>query len=162
MGTQDIGVRATLKVRGDRLTIDLTGSHDQVQSYVNSSKANTYSNVYLGVATMMDPEIPKNESFFEAITLVLPSHSVVNADEPAPVTACTLNIGGEIAEAVAYAFEGILPERVYPQTLKIGALIMGTPTSIAAPVGPVPCAAWTDGAGSPTTTACRRWPMPRS
>jgi len=125
MGNQDIGVRATLKVRGDQLTVDLTGSHDQVQSYVNSSKANTYSNVYLGVATMMDPEIPKNEAFFEAIDIVLPSHSVVNADEPAPVTACTLNIGGEIAEAVAYAFEGILPERVYPQTLKIGALIMG-------------------------------------
>ncbi len=124
MGNQDIGVRATLRVSGDRLTVDLTGSHDQVESYVNSSKANTYSNVYLAIATMMDPEIPKNEAFFEAVDLVLPSHSVVNADEPAPVTACTLNIGGEIAEAVAYAFEAILPERVYPQTLKIGALVM--------------------------------------
>ena len=50
---------------------------------------------------------------------------MVNADPPAPVTACTLNIGGEIAEAVAYAFEEILPELVYPQTLKIGALVMG-------------------------------------
>jgi N-methylhydantoinase B len=124
MGNQDIGVRATLRIRGDRLTVDLTGSHEQLPSYVNSSKANTYSNVYLAVATMMDPEIPKNESFFEGIELVLPSHSVVNADSPAPVTACTLNIGGEIAEAVAYAFEGVLPERVYPQTLKIGALVM--------------------------------------
>jgi N-methylhydantoinase B len=125
MGNQDIGVRATLRIRGDQLTVDLGGSHAQVGSYVNSSRANTYSNVYLGVATMMDPEIPKNEAFFEAIELVLPSHSVVNADPPAPVTACTLNIGGEIAEAVAYAFEGILPDRVYPQTLKIGALVMG-------------------------------------
>jgi N-methylhydantoinase B len=124
MGNLDIGVRATLRVRGDQLTVDLTGSHDQVASYVNSSRANTYSNVYLAIATMMDPEIPKNEAFFEAVELVLPSHSVVNADPPAPVTACTLNIGGEIAEAVAYAFEGILPERVYPQTLKIGALVM--------------------------------------
>jgi N-methylhydantoinase B len=124
MGNQDIRVRATLRIRGDRLTVDLTGSHEQLPSYVNSSKANTYSNVYLAVATMMDPEIPKNESFFEAVELVLPSHSVVNADPPAPVTACTLNIGGEIAEAVAYAFEGVLPERVYPQTLKIGALVM--------------------------------------
>ncbi len=125
MGTEDIRVRATLKVRGDQLTVDLHGSQEQVGSYVNSSRANTYSNVYLAVATMMDPEIPKNEAFFEAIDVVLPSHSVVNADEPAPVTQCTLNIGGEIAEAVAYAFEAILPERVYPQTLKIGALVMG-------------------------------------
>jgi len=124
MGTVDINVRCTLRVRGDRLCVDLTGSHEQVASYINSSKANTYSNVYLGVATMMDPEIPKNEAFFEAIDIVLPSHSVVNADPPAPVTACTLNIGGEIAEAVAYAFEAIRPERVYPQTLKIGALVM--------------------------------------
>jgi N-methylhydantoinase B len=125
MGNQDIGVRATLEIRGDRLTVDLRGSHEQVQSYVNSSKANAYSNVYLAVATMMDPEIPKNEAFFEAVDVVLPRHSVVNADPPAPVTACTLNIGGEIAEAVAYAFEGVLPERAYPQTLKIGALVMG-------------------------------------
>jgi N-methylhydantoinase B len=124
-GNRDIRVRATVRVRGDQLTIDLTGSHDQVESYINSSKANTYSNVYLGVATMLDPEIPKNEAFFEAMDIILPTHSVVNADEPAPVTACTLNIGGEIAEAVAYAFETILPERVYPQTLKIGALVMG-------------------------------------
>jgi len=101
MGNQDIGVCATLRIRGDQLTVDLGGSHTQVSSYVNSSRANTYSNVYLAVATMMDPEIPKNEAFFEAIELVLPSHSVVNADPPAPVTACTLNIGGEIAEAVA-------------------------------------------------------------
>jgi N-methylhydantoinase B len=124
MGSQDIGVRATLQIRGDRLTVDLTGSHEQVPSYVNSSRANTYSNVYLAVATMMDPEIPKNEAFFEAVDIVLPRRSVVNADPPAPVTACTLNIGGEIAEAVAYAFEGVLPERAYPQTLKIGALVM--------------------------------------
>jgi len=125
MGNEDINVRATLRIRGDHLTVDMSGSHDQVQSYVNSSKANTYSNVYLAVATMMDPEIPKNDAFFEAIDIVLPARSVVNADEPAPVTACTLNIGGEVAEAVAYAFEAILPERVYPQTLKIGALVMG-------------------------------------
>ena len=125
MGNVDIRVRATLRIRGERLRVDLTGSHEQLASYVNSSKANTYSNVYLAVATMMDPEIPKNEAFFEAVELVLPSHSVVNADPPAPVTACTLNIGGEIAEAVAYAFEGVLPERVYPQTLKIGALVIG-------------------------------------
>lgn len=124
MGTTDINVRCTLRVRGDRLCVDLTGSHPQVRSYVNSSRANTHSNVYLAVATMLDPEIPKNEAFFETIDLVLPAHSVVNADPPAPVTACTLNIGGEIAEAVAYAFEGILPERAYPQTLKIGALVM--------------------------------------
>ncbi|MBI5506092.1 MAG: hydantoinase B/oxoprolinase family protein [Deltaproteobacteria bacterium] len=124
MGTIDINVRCTLRIRGDRLCVDLTGSHTQVASYVNSSKANSYSNIYLGVATMMDPEIPKNEAFFEAVDIVLPAHSVVNADPPAPVTACTLNIGGEIAEAVAYAFEAIEPERVYPQTLKIGALVM--------------------------------------
>jgi N-methylhydantoinase B len=124
MGNQDIRVRATLRIRGEQLTVDLTGSADQVASFVNSSRANTYSNVYLAVATMMDPEIAKNEAFFEAIDIVLPSHSVVNADPPAPVTACTLNIGGEIAEAVAYAFQDILPKRVYPQTLKIGMLVM--------------------------------------
>jgi N-methylhydantoinase B len=119
-GTRDIVIRASAEIAGDHLRIDFAGSHPQVRGFVNSSLPNTYSYVFLTLCSMIDDSIPKNEGVFRAVEVLLPPGSVVNPNPPAPCTACTLHAGGEIGEAVAFALAQAVPDKAYPQNIKLG------------------------------------------
>jgi N-methylhydantoinase B len=72
------------------------------------------------VAAMMDPEIPKNEGFFNSIRLVVPEGCVLNPRPGRPVSAGTHHPGADIGEVIAVALSGVLPDRAVPQTYKTG------------------------------------------
>lgn len=110
-GGGEVPIEATVTVNGSNLTIDLTGSHAQVAGFVNSVATNTISNIYSSLVALA-PDIPVNSGYFRPIKVVLPPHSVVNCDAPAPVGHSTVCIGSEIMEAVMKAFERIAPELV--------------------------------------------------
>src|SRR5260370_5309008 len=57
-GNQDIPIRATITKSGSDLKIDLSDSHAQVQSFVNSSYANTYSAVYVALSFLIVTSTP--------------------------------------------------------------------------------------------------------
>ena len=59
-------------VAGDALTIDFTGSDSRPELQAWSTYGNTRGYTVGQIASMMDPEIPKNEGFFEQIKLVVP------------------------------------------------------------------------------------------
>ena len=69
---------------------------------------------------MMDPEIPKNEGFFEQIKLVVPKGCLLNPDPGKPVSAGTHHPGADVGEVIAVAMQHVLPERAVPQTYKTG------------------------------------------
>jgi N-methylhydantoinase B len=110
-GGGEVPVEATVTVKGSTLTIDLTGSHPQVAGFVNSVATNTISNIYSALVALA-PDIPVNSGYFRPIDVVLPPHSVVNCDAPAPVGHSTVCIGSDIMEAVMKAFEHIAPDLV--------------------------------------------------
>jgi N-methylhydantoinase B len=68
----------------------------------------------------MDPEIPKNEGFFNSIELIVPEGCVLNPKPGRPVSAGTHHPGADIGEVIAVALSGVLPERAVPQTYKTG------------------------------------------
>ena len=72
------------------------------------------------MAAMMDPEIPKNEGFFNSIELIVPQGCVLNPHPGRPVSAGTHHPGADIGEVIAVALSGVLPERAVPQTYKTG------------------------------------------
>lgn len=80
------------------------------------------------IAAMMDPEIPKNEGFFESIELVVPQGCVLNPAPDRPVSAGTHHPGAEVGEAIALALQHVLPEKAVPQVYKTGipTVIAGT------------------------------------
>ena len=69
---------------------------------------------------MMDPEIPKNEGFFEQIKLVVPKGCVLNPEPGKPVSAGTHHPGADVGEVIAKAMQYVLPDRAVPQTYKTG------------------------------------------
>jgi N-methylhydantoinase B len=68
----------------------------------------------------MDPEIPKNEGFFESIERVAPQGCVLNPHPDRPVSAGTHHPGAEVGEVIALAMQEVLPSRAVPQTYKTG------------------------------------------
>lgn len=110
-GTRDIPIRATVTKEGDRLTVDLTDCHPQVAGFVNSSFPNTMSAVFMALAYLIDPDIPKNDGAFRPVTVKAKQGTVVWPFPPAPVTLATNHCGQEIAEAVIKALAPACPDR---------------------------------------------------
>jgi N-methylhydantoinase B len=63
-GNNDIHIRATVTKRGSDLVIDLSDSHDQVTSFVNSSYPNMYSAVVVALSYLIDPTRRRTTAHF--------------------------------------------------------------------------------------------------
>jgi N-methylhydantoinase B len=120
LGNPDIHLHVKVSVAGDELTIDFTGTdtRDELQSW--STFGNTRGYTVGQIAAMMDPEIPKNEGFFEQIKLVVPKGCLLNPEPGKPVSAGTHHPGADVGEVIAKAMQFVLPDRAVPQTYKTG------------------------------------------
>jgi len=120
LGNPDIHLHVKISVDGPQLTIDYTGSDERQELQAWSTFGNTRGYTVAQVAAMMDPEIPKNEGFFNSIELIVPQGCVLNPHPGRPVSAGTHHPGADIGEVIAVALSGVLPERAVPQTYKTG------------------------------------------
>jgi len=121
MGTKDIKVHVTCSVKGDQLTVDLTGTDDR-QDLVGvwNTFANTRSYVMCQVVAMMDPTIVKNEGFFNAVDIIIPEGCIAQPPPNKPAALGSFHPACEITEAVCIALSAVAPERAQPQLYKIG------------------------------------------
>jgi N-methylhydantoinase B len=120
LGNPDIHLHVKITVDGDDLTIDYTGSDMRQEIQAWSTFGNTRGYTIAQVAAMMDPEIPKNEGFFDQIKLIVPQGCVLNPHPDKPVSAGTHHPGADVGEVIAVAMQDVLPEKAVPQTYKTG------------------------------------------
>ena len=112
-GYTDEPVRLVAKVRidDDGVLFDLNGSDPQRRAPVNSTFAQTFSACAYNLKTLMDPDIPPNQGFYQMVRIDAPEGTVVNCKPPAPV------VGGwethaRLNEVIFKALAPVLPERV--------------------------------------------------
>jgi N-methylhydantoinase B len=110
-GNEDIHIRATVTKSGRDLTIDLSDSHEQVTSFINSSYPNMYSSVVVALSYLIDPHTPKNDGTFRPVEVIAKPGTVVWANPGAPVTLATNHCGQEIIEAIVKALAPACPQR---------------------------------------------------
>ena len=120
LGNPDIRLHVKITVDGPKLTIDYTGSDERQELQAWSTYGNTRGYTVAQIAAMMDPEIPKNEGFFNSIELVVPEGCVLNPRPGRPVSAGTHHPGADIGEVIAVTLSQVLPDRAVPQTYKTG------------------------------------------
>ncbi|HEX9683789.1 MAG TPA: hydantoinase B/oxoprolinase family protein [Acidimicrobiales bacterium] len=120
LGNPNIKLTVEITVTGDHLTIDYRGTDDRQDIQAWSTFGNTRGYTIGQIASMMDPEIPKNEGFFDSIELVVPPGCVLNPPPGRPVSAGTHHPGAEIGEVIALAMQEVLPDKAVPQTYKTG------------------------------------------
>jgi N-methylhydantoinase B len=110
-GNEDIAIRATVTIDGDSIEVDLSDSDPQVESFINSSFANTQSAVVMTYAFLLDPGIAQNAGTIRPLTVKAKEGTVVWAKPGAPVTLCTSHCSQEIIEAIVDAIAPACPER---------------------------------------------------
>ena len=79
-------VRITLRVRGDSLEADFTGSSPQAKGPLNSTLGYTSSAVYMTIQAATDPTIEPNDGCYRPVRINAPLGTIVNPRFPA---ACT-------------------------------------------------------------------------
>jgi N-methylhydantoinase B len=104
IGDEPREIRVTLRVKGDEIEVDFSGSSPQTAGPLNSVLGYTYSGVYMTLQSATDPDIPPNAGCYRPIEIVAPAGSIVNPRFPAPCTGgneTVFIISGAIFRALA-------------------------------------------------------------
>ena len=107
-----IPIRATVTIRDDTMTIDLSESSKQVTGFINSAYANTRSVAHAAIMYMAPLDVAKNEGSMRPVTVIAPEGLIVNTTPPAPVCMSTNHCAEEIIEAVFKALAPAVPDAV--------------------------------------------------
>ncbi|MEO3475322.1 hydantoinase B/oxoprolinase family protein [Roseomonas sp. CAU 1739] len=111
-GATPITVRAQVTLSGSDVEVDLTGSDDQVASFLNSSRPNTMAAVNVAFMYLSATQDARNQGSSRPLTIRTRLGSLVDPIAPAPVTACTTLTASTIIEAVMRAMATAAPDRV--------------------------------------------------
>jgi N-methylhydantoinase B len=121
-GTTEIPIRVRIEIRGERATVDFSGSAPECPGGVNAVLAVTRSAVLYvflgllvtpweeGVVVLADP--PLNDGCFRPIQVVAPEGTVVHARPPRAVAAGNVETSQRIVDVVLGALAGALPHVV--------------------------------------------------
>jgi N-methylhydantoinase B/oxoprolinase/acetone carboxylase alpha subunit len=110
--TKDILIKVCIKVKGDQLIIDFTGSSPQVKGGINTNRAVTYSSVLYVLTTLLDEEIPINSGIMRPVGLVLPPDSIMNASKPCGLAGGNVETSQRIVDVLMGALSQALPHRI--------------------------------------------------
>ena len=104
-----IAVRVT--VAGDRLSIDFSGTSEQVAGAINAPVAMARSASYCAVRCLADADIPNCEGYMRAVEIHVPDGSVLNPRLPAACGARGV-MGYRAFDAIMGALAQAVPDRV--------------------------------------------------
>ena len=102
-------IACAVSKRGDRLTLDFTGSAAACAGPVNISRATTMASVYVAIKHLF-PEVAANSGVLEPLDIILPAGSLLDAQRPRPTGGYTETIL-RIIDVLFCAFARIRPDR---------------------------------------------------
>lgn len=103
--------RVEVTVHGDEITVDWTGTSEQVKGGINAPISFCKSNVYAALRSVMPAEVPNCHGYTLPIHVVAPEGTVLNARYPAPCGARGIT-GYRIVDCIFGALAQAVPDRV--------------------------------------------------
>lgn len=120
-----VPIKVKMRIVGDTVTYDLTGTAPAVATFLNSGYGATYSALYAGTKTFF-PDVPLNSGFYRAVLGDLgPKGSVVNADWPTAVTGFCSGAYEKLMNAIIEIWSKIVPERAMACSFNLEYLLVG-------------------------------------
>ena len=108
---EPILIRCTVRVAGDEIFIDFSGSSPQSTRGINVVLNYTHAYASFAIKAAICPDVPHNEGSFRPVHVSAPPGSILNALDPAPVASRQV-IGHFIPSAIFAALSGALPGRL--------------------------------------------------
>jgi N-methylhydantoinase B/oxoprolinase/acetone carboxylase alpha subunit len=111
---QQTPTRIALEVRidGDEITFDFTGTDAQRPGNVNAVEAVTVSAVAFAIRAVTDPTLPANGGTLRPVHVVAPPGTVVAAVPPVAVSAGNVEVSQRVADVCLAALALAAPDRV--------------------------------------------------
>ena len=98
-----VRIAVSIKIKGDRATVDFTGSAPQVRGPVNAVEAITVSAVYYVFRCLIPTSVPASWGILEPIKVIAPPGTIVNALPPAPVAGGNVETSQRIVDTLLLA-----------------------------------------------------------
>jgi N-methylhydantoinase B len=105
-------IHARLTISGDRATVDLRQSSDQVAGCINCPQAVALSAVFYCFGCLLDERVPLNGGCFRNIDVLTREGSIVHAVYPAAVVAGNTDTSQRIVDVVFGALAQAVPHRI--------------------------------------------------
>ena len=98
-----VRIAVRIEIKGDRATVDFTGSAPQVRGPINAVEAITVSAVYYVFRCLIPMNVPASWGILQPITVTAPLGTVVNARPPAAVAGGNVETSQRIVDTVLLA-----------------------------------------------------------
>jgi N-methylhydantoinase B len=112
LGHEDIPIRVTVERRDDHLSVDFTGTAEQVAGNINCPLSVTAAGVLYALRCLMPAQTPACAGTFRPVRLQVPEGSLLNAARPAAVAAGNVETSTRVVDVVLGALAAVLPERI--------------------------------------------------
>ena len=106
-----IKVHVALTIKGDAISVDLSGCSPQVQGPTNATLASSNAAVMFAVMCASDEPFAANAGCYRPVTTIAPEGSVVNARAPAPVVH-RIAVTHRLLNAMFGALHQAVPDRI--------------------------------------------------
>lgn len=107
-----VWIKVRITIKGERASIDFTGSQAQVTGAVNAVEAITVSAVSYVFRCLVGGEVPASAGLMEPIEVMAPRGTVVNANPPASVAGGNVETSQRIVDVLFKALAQALPDRI--------------------------------------------------
>jgi N-methylhydantoinase B len=112
VSNDDVTIRVTITIDGERALVDFTGSDPQVTGAINAVEAITVSAVAYVFRCLIDGEVPASAGLMDPIKVVTPSGTIVNARHPASVAGGNVETSQRTVDVLFRALAKALPEKI--------------------------------------------------
>lgn len=111
-GSRDLPISVAVRIDGESLEADFSGTHPQIDGNINAVEAVTRSCLYYAVRVATDPTIPANGGCYRPLDLKVEPGSLVSAEYPAAVAAGNVETSQRIADVLLGSLAQAAPDRV--------------------------------------------------
>ena len=110
---EPVPVKVKITIKGDRMTLDFSGSADLLKGNINAVAPMTYSASFYAIKIFTDPDVPVNGGTFRPIKIIIPDDCFLNAKKPAAVCAGNTEATHRVCDTVLKAAAQFAPGAVH-------------------------------------------------
>jgi N-methylhydantoinase B/oxoprolinase/acetone carboxylase alpha subunit len=110
--SQPVKIAASITIRGDRASVDFTGSDPQVEGSVNANYAVAVSAATYVFRCLVREDIPYTAGVMRPLNVIAPSGLVVSAQPPAAMAAGNVETSQRITDVILAALAKAAPEAI--------------------------------------------------
>jgi N-methylhydantoinase B len=111
-GNRDIAIKVRVSFAAGNITVDFTGSAEQVTGNINCPLSVTAAAVFYVFRCLMPAQTPACAGSFRHISIIAPAKTFLNASYPAAVAAGNVETSTRIVDVVLGALAQAMPERI--------------------------------------------------